>query len=236
MIPKEIHYCWFGYGPKGKKELKCIESWKKFCPDYEIIEWNESNVDLDMMPFVREAYDAKKYAFVSDVVRLWAIISNGGIYFDTDVEVIKPFDDFLKYEGFIGFENKDFLNTGQCVGAEANSQIIKEMFDYYKNLHFLNNDSSHNLVGCPKVNTEILVNHGLKKNGKFQIIDDFAVFPMDYFNPYDDPTGRLNITENTHSIHWYSKSWLDKKSIIRSKITKPLHRILGNDLLKNRKV
>ena len=225
MIPKKIHYCWFGGGPKGKKELKCIESWKKFCPDYEIIEWNETNVDLDMMPFVREAYNAKKYAFVSDVVRLWILINNGGLYFDTDVEIIKSFDNLLKYNGFIGFENNNFLNTGQGVGAQKNNPIIKEMFDYYKNLKFINPDGSYNMYGCPKVNTEVLVNHGLQRNGQFQIIDNFAVFPMDYFNPYDDPTGMLNITENTHSIHWYSKSWMNKKSIIRSKLSKPFHRL-----------
>lgn len=230
MIPKKIHYCWFGNGPKGKKELKCIESWKKFCPEYEIIEWNESNVDLDMMPFVREAYDAKKYAFVSDVVRLWAIYNNGGIYFDTDVEIIKPFDEFLKNKGFIGFENKDYLNTGQGVGAEKNNSIIQEMFDYYKKLHFINKDGSYNLIACPQINTDILFRRGLQKNNKFQIVDGFAIFPVDYFNPYDDPTGRLNITENTHSIHWYSKSWLDKKSIIRSKLSKPLHRLFGTKL------
>ena len=225
MIPKIVHYCWFGNGPKGKKELRCIESWKKYCPEYEIIEWNETNVDLDMMPFVREAYDAKKYAFVSDVVRLWVLLNNGGIYFDTDVEIIKPFDEFLRYKGFIGFENNDYLNTGQCVGAEKNNPVIKDMYLYYKDYHFLNNDGSFNMIGCPKVNTEILVNHGLLRNGEFQLIDDFAVFPADYFNPYDDPTGKLNITENTHSIHWYSKSWLNKNAVIRSKISKPLHRL-----------
>lgn len=225
MIPKIVHYCWFGNGPKGKKELRCIESWKKYCPDYEIIEWNETNVDLDIMPFVREAYEAKKYAFVSDVVRLWVLINSGGLYFDTDVEMIKSFDEFLKYKGFIGFENKDYLNTGQCVGAEKDNHIIKEMFEYYDNLHFLNSDGTFNMIGCPKVNTEILVNHGLKRNGEFQVVDDFAVFPIEYFNPYDDLVGKLNLTENTYSIHWYSKSWLNKNAVIRSKISKPLHRL-----------
>lgn len=232
MIPKKIHYCWFGNGPKGKKELKCIESWKKYCPGYEIIEWTESNVDLNMMPFVKEAYDSGKYAFVSDVVRLWALVNYGGIYFDTDVEVIKSFDDLLTYSGIIGFENKNYLNTGQCVGAEKNNPVIREMFEYYKDCNFKNSDGTLNLLGCPKVNTEVLERHGLKKDGKFQILDGFAVFPPDYFNPYDDPTGRLSITENTYSIHWYSKSWMSKKAILRSKLLKPVHRILGMKLLK----
>lgn len=233
MIPKIIHYCWFGNKPKGKKELKCIESWKKYCPDYEIIEWNESNVNLDMMPFVRQAYDAEKYAFVSDVVRLWALLNFGGIYFDTDVEIIRKFDDLLEYDGFIGFETSKFVASGLCLSAVDGNQIINEMYDFYSEISFFNDDGSLNAIGCPKVNTQVLINHGLKTNGEFQVIENFAVFPVDYFNPYDDPTGKLNVTENTYSIHWYSKSWMNKKSIIRSKISKPLHRLQrrlrGND-------
>lgn len=225
MIPKIIHFFWFGNGPKGKKEKKCIESWKKFCPDYEIKEWNESNVDLDIMPFVRQAYDAKKYAFASDVLRLWAVYNYGGIYFDTDVELVKSYDDLLDCEGFIGFENNHFVNTGQCVAAEKGNRIIKEMFDFYKNCEIKQSDGAMTFIGCPIVNTEILVHHGMELNGKRQTVDGFEIYPRDYFNPYDDATGRLNKTENTYSIHWYSKSWMSKKSVIRSKITKPLHRL-----------
>lgn len=225
MIPKKIHYCWFGGGPKGKKELKCINSWKKYCPDYEIIEWNETNVDLDMMPFVREAYDAKKYAFVSDVIRLFVLVNNGGIYFDTDVEVIRPFDDFIKYKGFSGFETPEYVASGLCIGCEKGNKIVQEMFEYYKTIHFVKENGSLNFANCPRINTSILENHGLKRNGKFQVIDDFAVFPIEYFNPYDDLVGKLNLTENTYSIHWYSKSWLNKNTVIRSKISKPLHRL-----------
>lgn len=225
MIPKIIHFFWFGKKPKGKQEKKCIESWKKYCPDYEIKEWNESNVDLNMMPFVKEAYDAKKYAFVSDVLRLRVLYDEGGIYFDTDVELLKNFDDLLQNAGFIGFENNNFVNTGQCVGAEKGNPIIKEMFDYYKSRHFLNKDGSFNLLGCPIVNTKILTDRGLILNGEMQNIDGFLVLPSDYFNPYDDTLGKLNKTKNTYSIHWYSKSWMSKKTILRSKLSKPLHRM-----------
>ena len=127
MIPKIIHYCWFGNAPKDKKVQRCIESWKKFLPDYEIKEWNNSNVDLDMMPFVRKAYECGKFAFASDVIRLWALYNYGGIYFDTDVEVVKSFDALLFSKGFIGFENDSFVNTGQCVAAEKGSRIIGDM-------------------------------------------------------------------------------------------------------------
>lgn len=225
MIPKTIHYCWFGRGEKPALAKRCIESWKKYCPDYEIVEWNEDNFDLDIMIFVREAYDAKKYAFVSDVVRLWAVLNYGGIYFDTDVEVVRSFDQLLKYKGFIGFETNDFVNTGQCFGAEKNNSIISEMYNHYKNLKFSNGNGTFHLVGCTRVNTEILINHGLNKNGCYQLVDGFAVFPAEYFNPYDDPTGRLTKTENTYSIHWYSKSWMSRGKIIRSKLTKPWHRV-----------
>ncbi len=225
MIPKIIHYFWFGKKPKGKKETKCIESWKKYCPDYEIKEWNESNVDLNIMPFVKEAYEAKKYAFVSDVLRLGVLYNEGGIYFDTDVELVRNFDDLLDNAGFIGFENNSFVNTGQGVGAEKGNPIIKEMFDYYKGVNFLNKDGSLNPLGCPIVNTKILTDRGLVLNGEKQNINGFVVFPADYFNPYNDSLGKLYKTENTYSIHWYSKSWMSKKSIFRSKLSKPLHRL-----------
>lgn len=227
MIPKKIHYCWFGNKPKGKKELKCIESWKKYCPDYEIFEWNETNVDLDMMPFVQQAYQMKKYAFVSDVVRLWALWHHGGIYFDTDVEVVKSFDGLLQYKGFIGFETENYLNTGQGVGAEKENIIIQEMLDYYRNLSFINYDGKLNFIACPQINTKVFIERGLKKNNSFQIFDGFAVFSSEYFNPYDDPTGVLSRTDNTYSIHWYGKSWMDRKTRLKSRLTKPLHRILG---------
>lgn len=231
MIPKIIHYCWFGDNPKGEKEEKCIESWKSFCSDYEIIEWNETNVDLDMLPFVRDAYNAKKYAFVSDVIRLWALYNHGGIYFDTDVQVIKSFDDLLNCKGFIGFENDDYVNSGQCLASIKESTIIRDMFNYYKKINFINSDGTYNLLGCPIVNTNVLCDYGLIKNGEMQNIKDFIIFPSDYFNPYEDATGKLYITENTYSIHWYAKSWLDKKIIYRSRMTKAIRKIFGKNSL-----
>lgn len=222
MIPKIIHFFWFGSNPKGEKEQKCIDSWKKHCPDYEIKEWNESNVDLDIVPFVRQAYEAKKYAFASDVLRLWAIYTYGGIYLDTDVELIKSYDDLLDNEGFIGFENNDFVNTGQCVACEKGNPIIKQMLDYYDNLQF---DPS-NVIKCTEINTNVLVANGLKLNGEKQIIDGFVVYPREYFNPYDNIVDRTYTTDNTYSIHWYANSWGSKRNPIVAKAIICYHRIL----------
>ncbi|WP_294904619.1 glycosyltransferase family 32 protein [uncultured Eubacterium sp.] len=222
MIPKIIHFFWFGNNQKGEKEQKCIDSWKKHCLDYVIMEWNESNVDLDILPFVRQAYEAKKYAFASDVLRLWAIYTYGGIYFDTDVELIKPYDDLLDCEGFIGFENNDYVNTGQCVACEKGNPIIKQMMDYYVDLEF----NLENVIKCTEINTKVLVDNGLKLNGEKQIIDGFVVYPREYFNPYDNIVDRTYITDNTYSIHWYANSWGSKRNPIVTKAIIYYHRLL----------
>ena len=228
MIPKIIHYCWFGRGKKPKLAKKCIESWKKFCSDYVIIEWNEDNFDVNMNAYTKMCYEQKKYAFLSDYVRLLVVNKHGGIYFDTDVEVVKSFDDLLNYQAFIGFETNEFVNTGQGFGAQAGAEIVKLMINEYDELL----DGKHGIKGCPVLNTQAFKKYGLIPNGQLQNINDTIIYPADYFNPYDDPTGLLHKTDNTYSIHWYGKSWMSKKSVIRSKLTKPLHCILGKELRK----
>lgn len=225
MIPKKIHYCWFGRGEKTKLAKKCIESWKKFCPDYEIIEWNEDNFDVNFNAYTRMCYEQKKYAFLTDYLRLIIIQKYGGIYFDTDVEVVRSFDPLLTDGAFFGFETDEYVNTGEGFGAEANHPLVQQMLSEYDQVL----DGKHGTKGCPHLNTEALIKHGLQQNGKIQKIGSAMIYPADYFNPYDDPTGILSRTENTYSIHWYGKSWLDKKTIFRSKVMKPVHRILGKD-------
>lgn len=220
MIPKVIHYCWFGHSEKNNKVKKCIESWKKHCPDYQIIEWNESNCNIDDNPYLKMCYENKKYAFLTDYLRLQIIYQNGGLYFDTDVELVKTFDDLLQYSAFFGFETNEYVNTGEGFGVEAGNSIVKQMLDEYDILL----DGRNGTRGCPILNTNALLKFGLIQNGKKQIIENAIIFPSDYFNPYDDPTGVLTLTDNTYSIHWYGKSWMDKKTILRSKLTKPLHR------------
>lgn len=228
MIPKKIHYCWFGKGKKSRMIKKCIDSWKKYCPEYEIIEWNEDNFNLNQHPYLLWCYENKKYAFLSDFARLLIIKQNGGIYFDTDVELIRSPDTLLKYSAFYGFENDKNIATGLGFGAEANHVTIIKMVDEYLNIK-INNDGTYPLIVCPKLNTKALISFGLILNGKRQNIAGAEILPVDFLNPYDDRTGLLNKTDNTVSIHWYSKTWLDKKIILRSKITRPFHRIFGVD-------
>ncbi len=225
MIPKKIHYCWFGRGEKPKLAKKCIESWKTFCPDYEIVEWNEDNFDVNMNAYTKMCYEQKNYAFLSDYVRLVAVFENGGIYFDTDVEAVKPFDELLSDKAFFGFETNDYVNTGHGFGAEAKAEIVKALIDAYDRVI----DGQHGTVGCPVLNTEALVKNGFEMNGKTQTRNGVVVYAKEYFNPFNDNTGVLTKTDNTYSIHWYGKSWMDRKDIVRNKLTRVIHRMgLGN--------
>ena len=234
MIPKKIHYCWFGQKEKPKLAKKCIASWKSICPDYEIREWNENNFDLDQYPYLRWCYDTKKWAFLSDLARLIIIEQNGGIYFDTDVELLNRPDELLKYNAFYGFESEKKINTGLGFGAKAGHETVKSMLDVYIDIK-KNEDGSYPIIVCPDLNTEALITLGLKLNGKRQSIAGAEILPMEYLNPYNDQTGVLNKTQNTISVHWYSKCWLDKKTILRSKLTKPFHRIFGVDCFRKLK-
>ena len=226
MIPKIIHYCWFGRGEKPELAKKCIASWKKFCPDFEIREWNEDNCDYLAMPFMAEAYAAKKYAFVSDVMRLIVLEQYGGVYFDTDVEVVRDISPLLNDEGFIGFENNRFVNSGQVMAAVPHQPIVQAMIDEYKKLHYMQPDSSVMPVGCPRLNSDVLERFGLVRNGREQIVAGIHVYPDDYFNPMDSTTGKLTKTENTYSIHWYSMSWLPKRTQMKAKLGRIVRRIM----------
>lgn len=232
MIPKKIHYCWFGNGKKSKSVEKCVASWRKLCPDYTLKEWNEENSDAENWPeFVKEAYKNKKYAFVSDYVRLFALYSEGGIYMDTDVELIKRPDDILGNRAFFGFESDDFVATGLMFAAEEGHKCLEDMMNIYKSESFYKPDGSFNLLGCPIVNTEVLENFGLKKDGKEQILNDgIHIYPKDYFNPFDTASDKLELTENTISIHWYSMSWMPPAKQLKVKLMRPVHRILGADI------
>ena len=226
MIPKIIHYCWFGRGEKPELAKKCIASWRKSCPDFEIREWNEGNCDYLSIPFMAEAYAAKKYAFVSDVMRLIVLEQYGGVYFDTDVEVLRDISPLLDDEGFIGFENDQFVNSGQVMAAKAHHPVIQAMIEEYKKLHFTNTDGTATPVGCPRLNTDVMERFGLIRNGREQVVAGIHVYPADYFNPVDSTTGKLTKTENTYSIHWYSMSWLPKRVQMKAKLGRILRRVL----------
>lgn len=225
MIPKTIHYCWFGRGEKPKLAQRCIQSWKAFCPDYEIIEWNEDNFDINKNEYTKMCYEQKKYAFLSDYVRLVVVNDCGGLYFDTDVELLKNPDELLSNEAFFGFETDEYINTGVGFGSIAHGRAVEAMVSEYDSLL----DGKNGVVGCPLLNTQALLKAGLKQNGKHQTVLGAKVYPADYFNPYESTTGRLHKTENTVSVHWYSGMWMSSSQRLKSKITKPLHRILGVD-------
>ena len=227
MIPKIIHYCWFGRGEKPELAKKCIASWRKSCPDFEIREWNEGNCDYLSIPFMAEAYAAKKYAFVSDVMRLIVLEQYGGVYFDTDVEVLRDITPLLNDEGFIGFENDRYVNSGQAMAMVAHQPVVQVMIEEYKKLHFVKPDGSITPVGCPHLNTDVLERFGLERNGQEQVVAGIHVYPADWFNPLDSTTGKLNKTPNTYSIHWYSMSWLPKRVRLKAKLGRILRRVLG---------
>ncbi len=218
-IPKIIHYCWFGKGPKPELVLKCIASWEKYLPDYEIKEWNENNFDINSNIYCKEAYERKKYAFVSDYVRLYAVYNEGGIYFDTDLEVIKNMDVFLNNKAFTGFEDNEFAFTA-VFGALKHSKWLKKLLDYYDNKHFVDEMGNMNLTPNTQIVTEINVNYfHLKNNNTYQNLGEFVIYPSEYFSPKSWKTNEINITDNTYTIHHFSASWHDKyeKKLINKK-------------------
>lgn len=236
MIPRVIHYCWFGGKALPNTAVKYIESWKSFFPDYEIKEWNESNFDVNLMTFTQEAYEAKKYAFVSDVARFWILYNEGGIYFDTDVEVIASFDDIVINNAFMGVEvpscNGSYpaVNPGLGLGAEKGNKVIKMVLDYYKTLHFHNEKGEQNPGTVVTHTTTVLRKYFmLKPINDIQKLESVTIYPVDYFNPFDDLTGVLKKTKNTHSIHWFSKTWVDKPYWY-FRITRVLHRLFGTEI------
>ncbi len=229
MIPKKIHYCWFGKNDKTKAMQKCIDSWKRYCPDYEIIEWNEDNFDCSCIPFVKEAYDAKKWAFVADYARLWVIYEHGGIYLDTDVELIKSLDEFLELDAYMGFQGTEYVNTGIGFGAEKGNPVIYDILRDYHDRHTPDANGDWSLIACPHLNTRVLEKHGLIRNGEKQTVDGVTIFPCEYFDPKDSETYITTITENTHSIHHYDATWKSKGAVVKHKIISLCVKIIGKE-------
>ena len=207
QIPKIIHYCWFGQTPLPEKAQCCIASWKKFCPGYEIMEWNEHQLDLLSAPsYVQQAYAAQKWAFVADYVRLCALIKYGGVYMDTDVELLHPLAPFMSQEAFAGFEDTSHVAT--CVMAcEPEVPLFKEFLSHYSNMQFLKPDGTLNTTTNVALLTEICLEKGLIPNGQCQTVSGLALYPSDYFCPLELDTGLLKRTENTVAIHWFAGSW-----------------------------
>ena len=213
MIPKKKHFCWFGRNPKPISVEKCIKSWKKYCANYEIIEWNEENINVEMNVYTLSAYKLKKYAFLTDYLRLYIVNKYGGIYLDTDVEIIRPFDDLLNNKSFFGFENINYVNTGLGFGAEKENEIVKLMLEEYRDL--LKKENS--FLRCTELNTTALVRAGLLLNGQTQDLNGNVVFSPEYFCPKDYWSGITRITGNTYSIHHFDATWFSEEQQIEKK-------------------
>lgn len=209
-IPKKIHYCWFGEKELPDEYKAYINTWEQHCPDYEIIRWDETNYDIAKSRYMKQAYENQKWAFVSDYARVDIIYHYGGIYLDTDVEMIKNFNEFLNWDMFCGFENNAHVNWGIAFGATKGNIILKEVLEKYDNIDFISQDGSFNLTGCPILQSNVMEKHGFVMNGKPQNIGNVAVYPKEYFAPFGCIKGFGRITDNTHSIHHYSASWVDE--------------------------
>lgn len=208
MIPKVIHYCWVGGNPLPELAQKCINSWRKYCPDYEIKEWNESNYDFSKNKYMADAYKEKKWGFVPDYARFDIIYTFGGIYLDTDVEIIKPLDDLLDNKAILGFESKENVAAGLIIAGEKGIPLFKEMYEQYESLSFYNPDGTLNLTPSPFYSTQVLLQHGLKQNNELQKIDDVTIYPTEYFCPKSIKTRLIQTTENSYTIHHYDGSWV----------------------------
>ncbi len=220
MIPKTIHYCWFGRGEMPELAQNCVASWHKYMPDWEYKLWNEDNFDMGIVPYVKEAYEAKKYAFVSDYVRLWALCNEGGLYLDTDVEVFKPFDALMGNKAFAGFEGSKHVPMGTCVMAsEAGGIWVREQLDNYKDRHFIQTDGSFDMTTNVQFISAKMRENGFVQNGKEQDYKDLHVFPVEYFCPRHT-TGEYLRTENTYCDHLGMGSWANTEHGWKAKAAK----------------
>ena len=248
MIPKIIHYCWFGRNPLPELAQKCIASWKKYLPDYEIKEWNEDNFDVNIIPYTAEAYAMKKYAFVSDYARFWILHKYGGIYFDTDVEVIRPIDDIIARGNFMGFETDPNpakgdasegsvapglglgvnpglglgVNPGLGLGVNPGLGIIEKMMHYYDGQHFVHEAVMKNQITVVHIATKVLRDNGLKNVAGIQEVAGCYIYPAEYFCPINVTTGRIHVEKNTRTIHHYAGTWVDKKFSLKELVKRIL--------------
>ncbi|MFC5773352.1 glycosyltransferase family 32 protein [Ectobacillus antri] len=228
-IPKVIHYCWFGRGDKPEIVKKCIASWKSVLQDYKIMEWNEDNFDITCNSYVQQAYECRKFAFVSDYVRVHALYEYGGIYLDTDVEVFRPFDRFLMHDSFWGFEQANYIATS-TIGAAKGNVLIKRFLDSYTSKMFLKEDGSHDELTNVAIVSDILKKQGLRLDGTYQEIEKIGVFyPQTFFSPYDYINCRTLMTEDTCAMHHFYKSWLPFTVRIKGNMKKVLAKCIGGD-------
>lgn len=219
LIPKIINYMWLGRKNMPDNLKRCIDTWHKFCPDYEIIEWNENNYDINKHPYMVEAYEHGCYGFVPDYARIDILYNQGGIYMDTDIELLKNLDPLLNQEAFCGLEKWQVVNLGGCSGAVPGNSMIKMFLDARNGVHFIDEDGNINKNTCGFYDTNIILDLGYQMNGKTQNINGMNIYAYDYFHPFDYMSGITNITENSYSIHRFNGGWMDDKMKVQNKKT-----------------
>lgn len=228
-IPKIIHYCWFGGKEKPDIVKRCIASWHSRLTDYQFIEWNENNFDVNRNAYVKQAYEAGKFAFVSDYARVFALYHFGGIYLDTDVEVFKSFDDLLHHESFWGFEQENFIATS-TIGAAKENKLIQVFMDSYQNKNFIREDGSFDSLTNVALITEILGDWGVMPNGLYQDLEGVGTFyPQTYFSPYDYINCRTFMSSNTYAMHHFYKSWLPPKARLKGQMKWLASKVIGGN-------
>lgn len=222
LIPRRIHYCWFGRNPIPAELQTCIETWKRFCPDYEIIRWDESNYDVTGIPYIEQAYRCKRWSFVTDVARLDILCRHGGIYLDTDVELLRGLDELLYQPAFCATEKWGISNSGGGLGAEAGNEAVRSMLDFRKKFTFLSEDGRPNLMSSGYFETTALISMGMRPNGRTQQIAGgrMIVYSPEFFHPFDYMSGRTVVTENTFSIHHFSGMWLGENAAAERRTTR----------------
>lgn len=233
-IPKKIHYCWFGRKEIPEANRVWMKSWKKYCPDYEIIRWDESNYNISKNRYMYEAYQNNKWGFVSDYARLDIIYHYGGIYLDTDVEIIKSWEELRYQEAFMGMETNFRINLGLGFGSVPNYRLWHEVLKLYDDFSFEKEDGTWNQLPCPQLQNEVYRRNGFINNGKYQRLGTAIIYPPAVLSPKDLYTGEVSLTTHTYSIHHYDGSWIDdkqkKKDDERKKLYVQFKNISGEDM------
>lgn len=227
LIPKKIHYCWFGKNEIPLQNIKWMESWKKYCPDYEIIRWDESNYDITKNQYMFESYKAGRWGFVPDYARLDIVYNCGGIYLDTDVEIIRNLDDLLYQKAFSGVDGTKNISLGLGFGAEPQHKMVKELKNLYNDMRFINKDGTQNLTACPTLQKGLFNKMGYLNNGEYQVINNMAIYPEKVLSGKCNYTGRILPNQYTFAIHHYDGSWVTEERKRKQQRNQEVMKLLG---------